>query len=190
MLCFFHPRGSLFGCPGDNHSANMKKTALYAGSFDPPTNGHLWMIKRGAELFDELVVALAVNPDKRGFLSMEERRHLLLEMTADMSGKVRVEVVPQGFLVDFASGTGATHLLRGIRNTIDFEYEKAMARMNTRMQPEIQTVFLMPPSELEEISSSMVRGFVGQPGWQRWVRACVPGCVADAVEARLYKDKT
>lgn len=139
------------------------------------------MMSRGCELFDELIVVLAVNPEKKGFLSMESRRAALEKMAAGLPGNVRVEVVPQGFLVDFASNTGATHLLRGVRNTIDFEYEKAMARMNARMQPEIQTVFLMPPSELEEISSSMVRGFVGLPGWERWVKACVPPCVYDAI---------
>lgn len=159
----------------------MNGRAIYAGSFDPPTNGHLWMMHRGAQLFDELIVVLAVNPEKRGFLPMEQRKDLLEKMVVDLPGKVRVEIVPQGFLVDFASQVGAEYLLRGVRNTIDFEYEKAMARMNARMQPEIQTVFLMPPSELEEISSSMVRGFVGLPGWERWVQACVPNCVAEVV---------
>lgn len=163
----------------------MKRTAIYAGSFDPPTNGHLWVMRRGAELFDELVVVLAVNPDKKGFLPMEVRRVLLQQMAVDLPGNVRVEVVPRGFLVDFAARINATHLLRGIRNTIDFEYEKAMARMNSRLQPEIQTVFLMPPSELEEISSSMVRGFVGLPGWDRWVKVCVPSCVFDSITKLL-----
>lgn len=141
------------------------------------------MMRRGAELFDELVVVLAVNPDKAGFLSMEMRRDLLQNLAADLPGNVRVEVVPQGFLVDFAVRIGATYLLRGMRNTIDFEYEKTIARMNSRMQPEIQTVFLMPPSELEEISSSLVRGFVGLPGWERWVQGCVPPCVFSAISA-------
>ncbi|MBR3926489.1 MAG: pantetheine-phosphate adenylyltransferase [Akkermansia sp.] len=159
----------------------MSRTAIYAGSFDPPTNGHLWMISRGAEMFDALIVVLAVNPDKAGFLSIEERRRLLSSMVTGLPGNVRVEVVKQGFLVDFASRVDASYLLRGIRNTIDFEYEKAMARMNARMQPDIQSVFLMPPSELEEISSSMVRGFVGLPGGERWVQACVPPCVAEVI---------
>ena len=141
------------------------------------------MMRRGAELFDELVVVLAVNPDKAGFLSMEMRRDLLQNLAADLPGNVRVEVVSQGFLVDFAARIGASYLLRGMRNTIDFEYEKTIARMNSRMQPEIQTVFLMPPSELEEISSSLVRGFVGLPGWERWVQGCVPPCVFSAISA-------
>lgn len=142
------------------------------------------MIRQGSALFDELVVALAVNPDKPGFFSREERLAVLREMVAELPENVRVEAVNHGFLVDFAREVGATYLLRGMRNTIDFEYEKPMARMNARMEPEIHSVFLMPPSELEEVSSSFVRGFVGVPGWERWVKACVPPCVYRLIEAR------
>ncbi len=162
----------------------MKRIALYAGSFDPPTNGHLWMMQQGAAMFDELVVTLAVNPEKRGFLPLAERERLLHDMVKKLPGKVRVATVEQGFLVDFAKGQGAGFLLRGVRNTMDFEYEKTMARMNARMEPGIRSVFLMPPGELEEISSSIVRGFVGVPHWERWVRASVPPCVYDAIAAR------
>ncbi len=162
----------------------MKRIALYAGSFDPPTNGHLWMIRQGAALFDELVVTLAVNPEKRGFLPLAERESLLRRMAAEVPGKVRVATVEHGFLVDFALAQGAGYLLRGARNTTDFEYEKTMARMNARMEPGIRSVLLMAPGELEEISSSMVRGFVGVPGWERWVRACVPSCVYESIAAR------
>ena len=166
----------------------MSRIGIYAGSFDPPTLGHLWMIRQGAELFDELVVALAVNPQKTPFLSTEERRAALQELVADMPGgsRVRVETVSHGFLVDFAKETGATCLLRGVRNSTDFEYEKTLARMNARMEPAIRTVFLMPPGELEEISSTLVRGFVGVPGWERWVAACVPPAVFARI-AHLYK---
>lgn len=163
----------------------MARIGIYAGSFDPPTLGHLWMIRQGAELFDELVVALAVNPEKTPFLSTEERRCALQEMVADLPGKVRVEVVQHGFLVDFAREAGATCLLRGVRSSIDFEYEKTLARMNGRMEPGIRTILLVPPSELEEISSSLVRGFVGTPGWERWVAACVHPAVFSRI-ARLH----
>ncbi len=161
----------------------MKRIAIYAGSFDPPTHGHLWMIRRGAELFDELVVALAVNPEKSSFLSTEDRRGALEEMVAELTGNVRVAVVQHGFLVDFAREAGATHLLRGLRGVADFEYEKTMARMNGRMDPGIQTVLMVAPSELEEISSSLVRGFVGTPGWERWVAACVHPAVFRRIAA-------
>ncbi len=165
----------------------MKRIALYAGSFDPPTNGHLWMIRQGAELFDELVVTLAVNPEKKGFLPMPERERLLNCMVADLPGKVRVATVENGFLVDFALAQGANYLLRGARNTTDFEYEKIMARMNARMEPGIHSVLLMAPGELEEISSSMVRGFVGVPHWERWVSACVPPCVYESIAAHAAR---
>lgn len=162
----------------------MKRVAIFAGSFDPPTNGHLWMMRRGAEMFDELVVALALNPDKKGFLSLDEREEALRRLLAELPPNVRVATVRNGFLVDFAREVGASYLLRGIRNSMDFEYEKTLARVNARMEPGIQTVFLMPPSELEEISSSIVRGFFVLPGGERWVKASVPACVFDLVSAR------
>ena len=163
----------------------MQRIGIFAGSFDPPTNGHLWMIQRGAEMFDELVVVLAVNPDKRGLFSLEKRQELMASLLAVLPSHVRLATVEQGFLVDFAREVGAGFLLRGIRNTQDFEYEKSMARMNARMESDIRTVFLMPPGELEEISSSMVKGFIGVPGWQRWVRSCVPPCVFGAIEQQF-----
>lgn len=159
----------------------MKRIGIYAGSFDPPTNGHLWMIEQGAALFDELVVVLGENPDKRVFMSVTQRMDALRGMLAGGPANVRVEKMQGGFLVDFARRIGATHLLRGIRNTVDFEYEKSMDRMNARMEPQIRTIYLMPPPELEEISSSYVRGFVGVQGWQRWVQACVPANVFNII---------
>ena len=161
-----------------------KRIAIYAGSFDPPTNGHLWMIRRGAEMFDELVVALAVNPEKKSFLSAAERMEAL-RLMVDGLPHVRVASVLNGFLVDFAHNEGACFLLRGVRSTVDFEYEKIVARVNTRMAPVVQSVFLIPPSELEEISSSVVRGFLSTPGWSRWVRACVPEHVARIIEQHM-----
>lgn len=164
----------------------MKRIGIYAGSFDPPTNGHLWMIEQGAELFDELVVVVGVNPDKKSFLSGQQRMDALRGMLVNGPANVRVEKMQDGFLVDFARRLGATHLLRGIRNTTDFEYEKSMDLMNARMEPGIRTVYLMPPPELEEISSSFVRGFVGVQGWQRWVQASVPANVFNII-ASLQK---
>lgn len=164
---------------------SMQRIGIYAGSFDPPTNGHLWMIQRGAEMFDELVVVLAVNPDKRGLFSLVQRQQLMESLLGGLPSHVRLATVEQGFLVDFARKVGAGFLLRGIRNTKDFEYEKSMARMNARMESDIRSVFLMPPGELEEISSTMVKGFIGVPGWQRWVQSCVPPCVFEAIEQQI-----
>ena len=161
----------------------MKRIGIYAGSFDPPTKGHLWMIEQGAQLFDELVVVLGVNPDKKGFLAEPQRMDALRGMLAGGPANVRVERMQGGFLVEFARRLGATHLLRGIRNTVDFEYEKTMDRMNASMAPGLQTVYLLPPPELEAVSSSMVRGFVGVQGWQRWVQECVPANVFNIIAA-------
>ncbi len=152
----------------------MKRIGIYAGSFDPPTRGHLWMMQQGATLFDELIVVLAVNPDKPGFLTAEERVRVLRALTAELPPNVRLEVSERGFLVDFAKHLGATHLLRGIRNSVDLEYEKCMERMNAAMEPGIRSVYLLPPPELEAISSSLVRGFAGQPGNERWLAATLP----------------
>ncbi len=165
----------------------VKRMGIYAGSFDPPTKGHLWMIEQGAVLFDELVVVLGVNPDKKSFLSETQRMDALRGMLAGGPSNVRVEKMQGGFLVDFAKRLGATHLLRGIRHTLDFEYEKGMARMNARMEAELRTVFLLPPPELECISSSYVRGFVGVQGWQRWVQDCVPANVFNII-ASMQKE--
>ncbi len=165
----------------------MKRIGIYAGSFDPPTNGHLWMIEQGAALFDELVVVLGVNPDKKSFLTENQRMDALRGMLVHAPANVRVERMQGGFLVDFARRLGATHLLRGIRNTVDFEYEKSMDRMNARMEPELRTVYLMPPPELEDVSSSFVRGFAGVQGWQRWVQASVPPNVFNIIASHLNK---
>lgn len=159
----------------------MKRIGIYAGSFDPPTNGHLWMIEQGASLFDELVVVLGVNPDKKSYLTEHQRMDALRGMLAGAPANIRVEKMQGGFLVDFAKRLGATHLLRGIRNTVDFEYEKSMERLNARMEPALQTVYLMPPPELESLSSTFVRGFVGSSGWQRWVQSCVPANVFNII---------
>ena len=142
------------------------------------------MIEQGAMLFDELVVVLGVNPDKKGFLTENQRMDALRGMLAGGPANVRVEKMQGGFLVDFARRMGATHLLRGIRNATDFEYEKSMDRMNARMEPEIRTVYLMPPPELEAVSSSFVRGFAGVQGWQRWVESCVPANVFNIIASQ------
>jgi pantetheine-phosphate adenylyltransferase len=105
-------------------------------------------------------------------------------MLAGGPANVCVEKMQGGFLVDFARRMGATHLLRGIRNATDFEYEKSMDRMNARMEPEIRTVYLMPPPELEAVSSSFVRGFAGVQGWQRWVESCVPANVFNIIASQ------
>lgn len=149
------------------------KRAVYAGSFDPLTLGHLWMIAQGAALFDEVIVAVGTNPDKRTLFSAAERVELLRACVGGQPRVVTAEFTGQ-FLVHFARAQGAAYLLRGIRDGQDYEYERMMRQVNSDLQPEITTVFLMPPRELAEISSSFVRGLLGLEGWPDVVARYVP----------------
>ncbi|MGD9892484.1 MAG: pantetheine-phosphate adenylyltransferase [Dehalococcoidia bacterium] len=158
------------------------KRAVYAGSFDPPTNGHMFMIREGARLFDELVVAIGINPDKRSTFTLEQRLGLLHAVTCHLTN-VRVDAFENQFLVRYASSIGADYILRGIRNAADFEYERTMRHVNQDMVPGVTSVFLMPPRELAETSSSFVKGLVGPHGWRDVVQSMVPAPVFEAILA-------
>ncbi|HEY7095203.1 MAG TPA: pantetheine-phosphate adenylyltransferase [Terriglobales bacterium] len=134
----------------------MKKvTAIYPGSFDPPTNGHLDLIQRGSNIFDELVVAILRNPDKDPLFSVNERRNMLEELTEDFKN-VRVDTF-DGLTVDYAARVKAHAVLRGIRALSDYEYELQMALMNRKLAPELETVFMMPAEQYSYVSSRLVR---------------------------------
>ena len=154
----------------------IHRKAVYAGSFDPPTNGHLWMIAEAQLLFDELVVAIGINPNKHSTYSIEERQEMLQRITANFLN-VTVSVFENEFLVNYASSIDASFIVRGIRSGVDYEYERAIRYINADLQPNIQTVFLMPPREIAEISSTMVKGLVGPKDWQQIVRRYVPPAV-------------
>lgn len=157
----------------------MKKSlrrAVYAGSFDPPTMGHLWMIKEGVRLFDELVVAVSTNPDKAPRFPLARRVALLQEITRDIP-RVTIASFEKIFLIDFARRRSAPFILRGLRNKDDYEFERAMRQINADLHPGITTVFLMPPRKFAEVSSSMVVGLVGTRGWRRAVGRYVPPTV-------------
>lgn len=150
-----------------------RKLGVYAGSFDPLTIGHLWMIEQGVHLFDHLIVAIGINPDKSYTFSVEDR----LEMIRGSTRKHRnlsVTSFSNDFLINYAQHAGATHILRGIRTESDYEYERTMRNLNGDLNANICTVFLMPPRGIAEVSSSMVRGLVGPKGWQKLVRNYVP----------------
>jgi pantetheine-phosphate adenylyltransferase len=149
------------------------KRCVYAGSFDPITNGHLWMIEQGSRLVDELVVAVGVNPDKAYTFPLADRL-ALLDAAARGFPNVRVESFANQYLVRYAKSIGAAYVLRGIRTTADYEFERAMRQVNGDLEPGIATVFLMPPREIAEISSSFVKGLVGPAGWESVVKQYVP----------------
>ncbi len=134
----------------------MKRViAIYPGSFDPPTNGHLDLIQRGARIFDELVVAVLRNSDKTPLFTVDERVEMLRECTRHWPN-VRVESF-QGLLVDYAKKCGAQAVLRGIRAVSDYEYELQMAWMNRKLDSSLETVFMMPAGAYSYLSSKLVR---------------------------------
>ena len=133
----------------------MSVSALYPGTFDPPTNGHLDLIQRGAKLFDHLTVAILNNPVKDPLFTVEERVEMLNESTAAL-GNVSVATF-DGLMVEFARQQGASAVLRGIRAISDYEYEFQMALMNRRLAPEIETVFLQPAGRYSFVSSRMLK---------------------------------
>ncbi len=161
-------------------SKDNLKRAVYAGSFDPPTNGHLWMIRTAQALFDELVVAIGENPDKHSTYSLEERVQML-EALAEPFPHVTVSSMKNRFLVEYAESIDADYIIRGIRTASDYEFERSMRYINSDLHPEISTVFLMPPREYAEVSSTMVKGLVGPKDWQNVIRRYVPEAVYEKI---------
>jgi pantetheine-phosphate adenylyltransferase len=133
----------------------MSVKALYPGTFDPPTNGHVDLIQRGSKLFEHLTVAILRNPVKNPLFTVDERLEMLTEATQFLDN-VSVATF-DGLTVDFARQLGATALLRGIRAISDYEHEFQMALMNRRLAPEIETVFLQPAGRYSFISSRMLK---------------------------------
>jgi len=137
------------------NARRQRSLAVFPGSFDPITNGHLDIVDRGLRVFDRLRLAILVNPDKKPLFSIEERVSLI---RSAYKGNRRVEVDTfSGLLVDYAERVGATVIIRGIRAISDFEYEFQMALMNRRLNPSIETVFMMPAESYSYVSSRLVK---------------------------------
>lgn len=132
----------------------MKKIAVYPGSFDPITNGHVDIIKRGLKMFDELIVLVAYNPNKKTLFSVEERVNMIQEVIKDCKN-VRVDSF-DGLLVEYVKNAGANVILRGLRALSDFEYEFQLALINRRLNREIETVFLMTGYKWFYTSSTII----------------------------------
>jgi len=158
--------------------------AIYPGSFDPITNGHLDLIQRGAKMFDRLIVSILRNDAKLPLFSVEERMEMLREVL-HVYPNVAVESF-DGLLVDYASARGATVLLRGIRAISDYEYELQMALMNRRLQPDIETVFMMANEAYSFISSRLVKQVFSLGGN---IAGLVPPSVEERLNNRLFKPK-
>ena len=156
----------------------MKRIAIYPGSFDPITNGHLDVIERAARLFDEVIVALARNSEKRPLFSDAERKRLIGQAVRHLKN-VRVDEFG-GLLVNYARRQRATAIIRGLRAVSDFEYEFQMALMNRRLEGDVETVFMMPKDEYTFLSSRLIKEIVRLGG-------DAVGLVPDYVEAALKK---
>ena len=160
----------------------MSVKALYPGTFDPPTNGHVDLIQRGSKLFEHLTVAILNNPVKNPLFTVAERVEMLKEVTASLPN-VSVATF-DGMMVDFARKLGAHAVLRGIRAISDYEYEFQMALMNRRLAPEIETVFLQPAGRYSFISSRMLKEVFSFGGD---VTGLVPPNVLKRLRGRMAK---
>lgn len=154
------------------------KTAIYPGTFDPVTNGHLDIIVRASEIFDEIIIAVALDSQKNTLFSVEERVALLEEATKDIKG-VSVRGF-EGLTIELARQWGAKAIIRGLRVAGDFEYELQLALMNKKLAPDIETVFLMTKSDYSYISSSAIR-------WAASLKANIAEFVPPHVEKALLE---
>jgi hypothetical protein len=140
----------------------MIRKALFPGSFDPFTAGHLNILKRALTMFDEVVVAVGINQDKRGFFSMDKRIDIINQATKSIPGVTVIKY--DNLTVDTCISLGIKHIVRGVRNMIDFENERAIADMNRRLYPYIETIIIPTAQEFAHISSSAVRDILKHKG--------------------------
>jgi pantetheine-phosphate adenylyltransferase len=156
--------------------------AIFPGTFDPITLGHIDLITRASRLFDKVIIAVAVNPNKQCLFSADERVALAKASVEDIP---QVDVQPfTGLLVDFAQGLKANVIVRGLRAVQDFEYELQIAKMNYHLAPSIDTIYLAPPSHLSFVASSIVREVASLQGN---IDALVPPAVRDALKQKYEK---
>jgi pantetheine-phosphate adenylyltransferase len=146
----------------------MKRVAVFPGTFDPVTKGHVDIVLRGAKLFDEVIVAIGINTKKAMLFDLEQRTNWLRQAFSDIPN-VRIEHY-EGLTVEFCKGIGAQYLLRGLRNGTDFDYESHIAQLNKSLSSEIETVFILSSPELGYISSTLVRDLIIHKGdYQRFI---------------------
>ena len=158
------------------------RRAIYPGSFDPVTNGHLDVIERARKLFDEVVVAVAHNDQKQPYFTLKERLDFLGKVTASLNG---VKVLPlDGLLVEFAVQQNAHAIVRGLRAVSDFEFEFQMALMNRKLEATVETIFLMPKEEYTYLSSRIVKEIARLGGD---VAQFVPACVVEGFARKLER---
>lgn len=168
----------------------MKKIAVYSGSFDPPTNGHAWVIQTACEIFDEVIVAIGTNPGKKYMFTTEERIDMVNGLFLRSIGgekrnivkNIQVESFELEYLMDFADKVNANYIVRGIRSETDYKFEREMMDINHELfGTTIDTIFLMPPKDLQSVSSSMIKGLIGYNGWELKIQKFVTPNVKEAI---------
>ncbi len=160
----------------------MKKTAIYPGTFDPFTSAHLDIVKRALLIFDEVIVAVAPSHKKVPLFSLKERLDMITKTGEDLKA-IRVEAF-NGLLVDYVKNKKGIAVIRGLRAVSDFEYELQMAHMNRRLNPDIETIFLMPSEEYSFLTSTMVKEIASFGGS---VKGLVPEVVEKALKEKFKK---
>jgi pantetheine-phosphate adenylyltransferase len=166
--------------------ATTLRRCIYAGSFDPVTKGHMYMIREGAKLFDRFIIAVGDNPQKTSTFTLDQRLAMLNKVTKRIPN-TEVGHFSYQYLVHYAKKKGAKYVLRGIRNEDDYRYERTMRNINGDIAPAITTIFLMPPREISEISSNFVKGLVGPDNWETIVKPYLPEPVYKAFLRRFQQ---
>jgi len=163
----------------------MKPNAIYPGSFDPLTNGHINLVERALNIFESITIAIAQNSRKPKVFSMEERLQMIRKVFAD-SPRIKVESF-EGLLVDYVANKDGYTVMRGIRTTEDFEYELSLAQANRHLRPEVETIFMMTDPQFSYLSSSMIREIVSLGGS---TKGMLPDFIEDLLKKRLGEGKS
>ena len=161
------------------------KTAIYAGSFDPITYGHLWIIKQTSLLFGKLIIVIGGNSKKTYMIDLNTRVELIRDAVRDYAN-IEIQILDNQFLINFALSLNVKYLIRGIRNVNDYEYEKKMRYINEDICEQIQTIFLIPPREYAEISSSTIKSLIGIDGWENHVSKYIPPQSLQVLKNKIY----
>jgi pantetheine-phosphate adenylyltransferase len=164
----------------------MNRIGMVAGSFDPITNGHEWLIRQALEICDKVFVIVGNNPAKKYMFTGQERADMVHRVIGiEDTDRIVVDFLHNDLLINVAKDSGCNFLIRGIRNSEDFNYEAQVQLINRKICSTIETLFLIPPRELSEVSSSTVKGLVGFNGWENIVSTYVDPIVLDTLKARM-----